>query len=49
MKAHYNNFDTINSSYDYIILRKCLQFVDLDTFYILGQKFVNFSLVFWKI
>ena len=46
MKAHYNDFDTINSPCSYIIIRKRLYFVDLNTFYILGQKFVKFFVGF---
>ena len=30
------------------IIRGCLYFVDLTTFYILGQKFVKFFVVFLK-
>ena len=46
IKAHYNDFDT---NYMYVIpniIRRCLYFVDMITFYILGQKFVKFFVVF---
>ena len=45
IKAYYDDFNTMNSPYihfDYFITRKCFYFVDLTTFYILGQKFVKF-------
>jgi hypothetical protein len=46
IKAHYDEFDT---NYVQIILNnitRCLHFVDLTTFYILGQKCVKFFVVF---
>ena len=47
MKAHHNDFDKSNSPYNDIIIRKCLYFVNLKTFYILGQKFVKFFVFFF--
>ena len=41
IKALYIVFNTLNSPYDYNI-RNCLYFVDLITFWFLGQKFVKF-------
>ena len=41
IKAHYNDFDTNYVQIILNIIRRCLYFVDLTTFYILGQKFVK--------
>ena len=46
MKAHYNDFDTNYVQIILNIIRRCLYFVDLTTFYILGQKFVKFFVGF---
>ena len=46
IKAHYNDFDTNYVQIILNIIRRCLYFVDLTTFYILGQKFVKFFVVF---
>ena len=46
IKAHYNDFDTNYVQIISNIIRRCLYFVDLTTFYILGQKFVKFFVGF---
>ena len=46
IKAHYNDFDTNYVQIILNIIRRCLYFVDLTTFYILGQKFVKFFIGF---
>ena len=46
IKAHYNDFDTNYVQIILNIIRRCLYFVDLTTFYILGQKFVKFFVGF---
>ena len=46
IKAHYNDFDTNYVQIILNIIRRCLYFVDLITFYILGQKFVKFFVGF---
>ena len=45
----YSVFNTLNSSSNNMIMRKCLYFVDFTTFLFLGRNLSNFSLVFWKI
>ena len=46
IKAHYNDFDTNYVQIILNIIRGCLYYVDLITFYILGQEFVKFFVVF---
>ena len=41
IKAHYNDFDINYVQIISNIKRRCLYFVDLTTFYIVGQKFVK--------
>ena len=53
IKVLHNVFDTLNSPYKsrkiiVLCIIKCLYFVDLTTFQILGQKFAKFFLVFWS-
>ena len=47
IKAHYNDFGTNDAQFILTIIRTCLYFVDLTTFYTLGQKFVKFFVVFF--
>ena len=49
IKAHYNDFDTNYAQIVLHIIRGCLYFVELTTFYILGQKFVKFFVGFSEI
>ena len=46
IKAHYNDFDTNYVQIILNIIRRCLCFVDLTTFFVLGQKSVKFFVVF---
>ena len=46
IKANYIDFDTNYVQIILNIIRRCLYFVDLTTFYILGQKFVKFFVGF---
>ena len=47
VKAQYNDFDTNYVQIMLNITRRYLYFVDLTTFYILGQKSVKFFVVFF--
>ena len=48
IKAHYNDFDTNYVQIISNIIGRCLYFVDLTTFYILGQKFLKIFIGFLK-
>ena len=47
IKAHYIDLDTNYVQIISNIMRRCLYFVVLTTFYILGQKFVKYFVVFF--